>query len=193
MSKTDWEQNTIVNIFSRENLWPFKEDQIVSVLDVGCGLSLKSKFIPSQIRVGVDIYDEYFKHIESDVPYVTLKYDIRKLRDIFGPKSFDLVIALDVIEHLEKEEASDMIRQCEEIARLGVVLETPKGYVPQNLDIQGHGGHEWQTHRCGWEPEELEKLGYKVLLRDYKMVDVKRHTNKDVDPNIIIMDAIKIL
>lgn len=193
MSKEDWIENTIVKIFSDHNLWPFKEGEIVSILDVACGLSLKSKFIPAQIRVGVDIYDKYFDHIEADVPYVVIKHDVRKLNDIFVPKSFDLVIALDVIEHIEKKEALDMIAQCEKIARKAVILETPKGYIPQNIDVLGHGGHEYQTHRCGWEAEELEKMGYAVVVRDYQMSNAKRHTDVDVDRGIQLMDAIKFL
>lgn len=192
MSKEEWKKNTVMSVLSEKNLWPWKEGQIVTILDVACGLSFKSKYIPAQIRVGVDIYDEYFKHIETDVPYAVVKYDVRKLKDIFVPKSFDLVIALDIIEHLEKEESLELIKQCEEIAKLGVIIETPKGYIPQNLDIQGHGGNEWQTHRSGWEPEDLENLGYKVVIRDYKMQGVRRHTDVVVEPDIEIMDAIKV-
>ncbi len=193
MPKADWKENTLKNIFSRANLWPWKDGEIISVLDVACGLSLKSKFIPAQIRVGVDIYDKYFDHIESDVPYVVIRHDVRKLNEIFVPKSFDLVIVLDVIEHLEKQESLDMIVECEKIARKAVMLETPKGYISQNLDILGHGGHEWQTHRSGWEVGELEKLGYTVLVRDYQMSNVKRHSDIDVNPSIQLMDAIKFL
>jgi SAM-dependent methyltransferase len=191
MPKADWIANTLPTIFGKADLWPWKNGEIISILDVACGLSLKSKFIPAQIRVGVDIYDKYFDHIEAEVPYVVMKYDVRKLNEIFVPKSFDLVIALDIIEHLEKQESLDMIAQCEKIARKGVILETPNGYIPQNLDILGHGGHEFQTHRCGWDPAELEKLGYKVIVRDYKMSNAKRHDKLDIDPNIQLIDAIK--
>lgn len=193
MPKEDWAQNTLDKIFLKHKLWPFKEGEIVSILDVACGLSLKSKFLTAQIRVGVDIYDKYFEHIESNVPYVVIKYDVRKLNEIFMPKSFDLVIALDIIEHLEKKESLAMIAQCEKIARKAVILETPKGYIPQNLDIQGHGGHTYQTHRCGWEIKELEDLGYSVIVRDYQMSKIKRHTDMEVDPSIQLMDAIKFL
>lgn len=194
MSKADWKENSIEKIFARADLWPWKEGEIVSVLDVACGLSLKSKYIPAQIRVGVDIYDEYFKHIESDVPYVTVKYDVRKLNEIFMPKSFDLVIGCDIIEHLEKDEGFELLRQCEEIARKAVVSENPRGFVPQDIDILGYGGHHWQTHRSAWEPEEFEKLGYTVLTRDYTMSNVKRHsTINEIEPHIQMIDAIKFI
>lgn len=183
MPKTDWEENSLAKLFDIP--------KVESILDVACGLSLKSKFIPAQIRVGVDIYEEYFKHIESAVPYVVIKHDVRKLTDIFLPKSFDLVIACDIIEHLEKAEALEMIKQCEQIARVAVILETPNGYIPQNLDILGYGGHEWQTHKCGWDVKELEDLGYTVKLRSYEMANVQRHTTQTVDTNIQLIEAMK--
>ncbi|MFH1353986.1 MAG: class I SAM-dependent methyltransferase [bacterium] len=191
MPKADWEKNTIKSIFTGVNLWPWKDDEIDTVLDVACGLSFKSKFIPAKVRVGVDIFEEYFNHIETDLPYAVVRYDVRKLGEIFIPKSFDLVLALDIVEHLEKDEALDMIKQCEEIAKKAVIIETPKGYVPQNIDILGHGGHEWQTHRCGWETHELEKLGYQCVVRDYEMSDVRRHTDVDVDTKVQLVNAIK--
>lgn len=180
MPKSDWDISKIFDLPKAD-----------SILDVACGLSLKSKFFDADIRVGVDIYDEYFKHIESDVPYVTVRYDVRRLLDIFQENSFDYVIALDIIEHLTKEESLRMIEDLEKIAKKAVILETPKGYVPQNIDILGHGGHEFQTHRCGWDVDELQALGYTVLERSYTMSDVKRHTDIDVQPEITILEAIK--
>lgn len=188
LSKQDWEQNNLLRLFPDEKiLW----EGAISVLDVGCGVSFKSKYIPANIHVGVDIYEEYFKHIEAPIPYVVIKYDIRKLKDIFISKSFDLVIALDVIEHLNKEDAISMINQCEVIAKKAVILETPKGFIPQNIDILGYGGHKYQTHYSGWEEKELNDLGYKTFIRDYMMQSVKRHTAIEVEPRIQLIDAIK--
>jgi 2-polyprenyl-3-methyl-5-hydroxy-6-metoxy-1,4-benzoquinol methylase len=194
MPKAEWEENTIESVLNEAGLWRFKTGDIVSILDVACGLSFKSKFIDAQIRVGVDIHDKYFEHIESSVPYAVIKYDVRKLEEIFVPNSFDVVIALDIIEHLEKDESLKMIEACEKIARKAVILETPEGFIPQDMDIQGHGADEWQTHRCGWEVKELESMGYQVTVRDYLMADVKRHTTEErIDPNVKVMDAIKYL
>jgi SAM-dependent methyltransferase len=181
MSKTEWSKNSFFGEIGK----------VGSVLDVACGLSLKSKFLDADIRVGVDIYDEYFKHIESDVPYVVVKADVRNLEEMFVDKSFDVVIALDIIEHLPKHEAVELIHQCERIARKSVILETPLGFIPQDIDILGYGGHEWQTHRSGWFPTDLGDLGYKTQMRDYQMSDVQRHTEITTNPNITIIDAIK--
>lgn len=194
MSKADWKRNSLKSIFMRADLWPWKDKEIVSILDVACGLAFKAKYLPAKIRVGVDIHEPYFEHIESDVPYVVVKYDVRKLREIFMPKSFDLVIGCDIIEHLEKHESVQLIKDMEEIARKAVIIECPQGFIPQDIDILGYGGDHWQTHRCGWEPKELRALGYKVLTRDYTMRDVRRHTTiTDIDVNVHMIDAIKFL
>jgi hypothetical protein len=63
--------------------------------------------------------------------------------------------------------------------------------VPQNIDIWGHGGDEWQTHRCGWEKAELEAMGYQVIRRPYRMQDIRRHTEVDVPVDIHLLDGIK--
>jgi hypothetical protein len=187
--KEDWQTNTIDKIFAREGLYP--EQRISSILDVACGLSLKSQYLTADIRVGVDIYRPYLAKIDAKVPFVTVAHDVRKLDEIFLEKSFDLVLMLDIIEHLEKDESLALLQTAERIAKVAVIIETPDGYVPQNIDIWGHGGDEWQTHRCGWEKAELEAMGYKVLRRPYKMQDIRRHTEIDVPVDIHLLDGIK--
>lgn len=188
MSKEDWLINPIHKILKKANLWPF--EKIETVLDVACGLSLKSKYLGAKIVVGVDIYEPYLKAIESNIPYVVIKYDIRRIADIFIDNSFDVVYALDIIEHLCKEESLLLVEQCKKIAKKAVIIETPNGYVPQNLDIQGFGAHDYQTHKCGWTVNDLEKIGFRCILRQYTMQNVCRHTEINVDPDIELIDAI---
>ena len=189
MPREDWVANTVEHIFEAEGLYP--TGKIGSVLDVACGLSLKSQYIDAEIRVGVDIYRPYLEKIRADVPYVALEADALDIGKLFLPRSFDLVLLLDIVEHIEKPDSLRLMEMAEAIARVAVIVETPKGYVPQNMDIWGHGGDAFQTHRCGWEPEELEARGYQCLLRDYRMSAVRRHTEIDVAPEIQLIDAIK--
>lgn len=189
MPREDWEQNTIEKIFAREGLYP--EQKITSILDVACGLSLKSQYMKADIRVGVDIYRPYLQKIDAQVPFTTVVADVRKLDDVFIEKSFDIVLMLDIIEHLEKDESMALLQTAERLAKVAVIIETPEGFVPQNIDIWGHGGDEFQTHRCGWEKAELEGLGFKVIRRPYTMQNIKRHTEIDVPVDIHLLDGIK--
>jgi len=187
--RQDWQTNTIDKILGREGLYPTQ--RISSILDVACGLSLKSQYLEADIRVGVDIYRPYLEKIDATVPYTTVVHDVRKLDEVFIDKSFDLVLMLDIIEHLEKDESLAMMKIAERLAKVAVIVETPEGYVPQNIDIWGHGGDEWQTHRCGWDKAELEGMGYKVIRRPYTMQNIRRHTEIDVPVDIHMLDAIK--
>jgi SAM-dependent methyltransferase len=189
LPKEDWIKNTVQRIFEAEGWYP--TGKVQTVLDVACGLSLKSQYIDAQVRVGVDIYRPFLEQINTDVPYAVVNADVRRLGELFLPNSFDVVLALDIVEHLEKDEALALLDAAEEIARVAVIVETPKGYIPQNLDIWGYGGHEYQTHRCGWEPEEFRARGYQVLEREYRMQDIQRHTDQDVGVDIVLLDAIR--
>ncbi len=188
MPKEDWALNNVQRIFEREGLYP--SGKIKTILDVGCGLSLKSQYVEAEVRVGVDIHRPFLERIETTVPYVVINEDVLSLDKLFLPRSFDLVLLLDIVEHLEKEDALRLLEMVEAIARVAVIVETPKGYVPQNIDIWGWGGDIYQTHRSDWHPEEFLQRGYHVFLREYRMSDVKRHTELEVDPNITLIDAI---
>ncbi|GEM_PF-1215028 len=189
MPREDWSKNTVQHIFTQVGLYP--TGKVRTVLDVGCGLSLKSQYVDAEVRVGVDAYRPFLERIEAEVPYATVHADAMDLDRLFLPRSFDLVLLLDLLEHLERAQGERLLDMAERIARVAVILETPRGYVPQNLDIWGWGGHTYQTHRSAWERDELEARGYTVLLREYTMSDVRRHTEIDVDPHIVLMDAIK--
>lgn len=189
MPRADWEANTIENIFKPRGLYP--EGPISTVLDVGCGLALKSQFISADIRVGVDIHRPYLERIDAKVPYVAVNADVDDLPNLFLPKSFDLVLVLDIVEHFEKDDALRLIRNAESLARKAVVIETPDGYLPQNIDILGLGGDHFQTHRCGFTAEEFRGMGYDVVERPYRLSDVKRHTEEDSPATITMLDVIK--
>ncbi len=189
MPRDDWECNTIEAIFRPRGLYP--EGRISTVLDVGCGLALKSQFIAADIRVGLDIWRPYLEKIGAVVPYVTIQADAMRIDTLFLPRSFDLVLLLDIIEHLDKTEAHELIAKAERIARRAVVIETPKGFLPQDIDILGLGGDHFQTHRCGFEPDELAALGYDVLERPYTLSPTRRHRVSVSPESIMLLNAIK--
>ncbi len=65
------------------------------------------------------------------------------------------IYLLDVIEHMEIQEARTTIARARYIATRQVVLYTPYGFVEQTHDKWGLGGEEWQTHRSGWLPTDF--------------------------------------
>ena len=133
-----------------------------SILDVGCGQGYPMRLIrlvmePKKV-VGVDLFNEYIEEAKS--AHLHDKYvisDIRKLK--FPKKSFDVVLASQVIEHLPKKDARKFIKDLERIAKKQVIIATPIGemYHPAVDD------NELQLHLSNYYPEYFEKLGYRIL------------------------------
>ena len=134
-----------------------------TVLDVGCGENgVLMDLVPGiPYSVGVDLvlppdppegdrnqkrHDEYHRS------------DIRSLGEHFSPNSFDCVVALDVIEHLETEDGYALLHDMEHIASKRVIVYTPNGYLPQPPAPD----NPYQEHISGWEVDEFLKLGYRV-------------------------------
>lgn len=138
-----------------------------TVLDVGCGnnsplANVKKTFVSH----GIDIFGPDVKISKSSKIHNSYTNgDIRKLNTYFKPKSFDAVIALDVVEHLQKKDSLTLIKRMENIARKKVIILTPNVFYRQK-PIQGN---PYQEHLSAWNIKDFVKLGYIVKgLRGFK-------------------------
>lgn len=133
-----------------------------SLLDVGCGAGSPIADVCARLplTVGVDAHEESIRRsraagVHGD--YVCM--DILGIAAHFGPASFDVVVALDVIEHLEKDEGLRLLQAMEAVARRLVVVFTPNGFLVQ----RALEGNPWQVHKSGWLVPDFEARGYDVL------------------------------
>lgn len=136
--------------------------EALTILDVGCGQGYPIRLIriimkPEKV-VGVDLFEKYIK--EAKRAYLHDEYvvsDIRKMK--FPTKSFDVVLASHVIEHLKPSDASKFIKDLERIAKRQVIIATPIGemYHPP-VD-----GNHLQLHLSHFYPRDFKKFGYKTV------------------------------
>jgi hypothetical protein len=128
------------------------------VLDLGCGIMpATGGRLPCKRHVGVDGFQPYLDLIGP--PCVPGR--LPGVAERFGPRTFDVVLLLDVVEHMEKADALASIRAAESIARREVVVFTPDGFVPQaGYAAWGMERNEAQAHRCGFTFDELTGMGY---------------------------------
>lgn len=147
------------------NLHDFVRDASLyqSVLDVGCGTGRWTQHLTAPRVVGVDGHAPTLVEAAQRCPDITLIcYDMRKLGMIFLANSFDCVIAMDVVEHVERGEALALLKLFEELARFRVMLFVPTGNHPQTGDATNLGNEELQQHRSTWYPDDFRELGYTV-------------------------------
>ena len=134
-----------------------------SVMDVGCGMGDWLRKITAERVIGVDAHMPTLMAAQKRCPDATLIcYDIRKLGEIFPPRSVDCLTAMDVIEHLSYDDACKVLEQFEVLASQRVMLFVPTGKHPQTEDLTGMGNAHWQTHRSTWYAHQLVDLGYEV-------------------------------
>lgn len=136
-----------------------------SVLDVGCGKSSNLRHLSAFLTrtVGVDLFKSDLKAAKATgIHSEYINSDINKIDRLFRSKSFDCVMAMDVVEHLEKKRAVALIIKMEKLAKKFVIIGTPNGFVSQGpLD-----GNVYQIHKCGFTPSELTILGFTVMGMD---------------------------
>ena len=133
-----------------------------SVLDVGCGEDTSPFRLiekePHQRRTGLDHYAPALERSRA-----AGVHDAYILSDIFDApeldEQFDCVVALDILEHFEKEDGLRFLRRLEQIARRRVIVLTPNGFSPS----EPFDDNLSQRHLSGWAAPELRALGYRVF------------------------------
>ena len=133
-----------------------------SILDLGCGsYPLKAKIgLDFKKSVGVEIVPEKTQLAKRYLDDVIVG-DIRSLD--FDENSFNAVVAIDVIEHFEKSEALELLECMLKWSSKKVVITIPNGKTPGFVDPElPEELVEFQRHKCGFSPQELRKLGFRV-------------------------------
>ena len=132
-----------------------------TMLNLGCGIGKFWDCVKSKNMLNVDIWTPYLLEIKHDISVI--KADLRDL-SMFVDKSWDAIMCIDVIEHLEKEQALQLLRECDRIARKRIIMYTPRGFHAQD-DGQGWGAAnpEYQKHRCGFVADEFKDAGYQYI------------------------------
>ena len=109
------------------------------------------------IMVGIDIFLPYLKEAQQQGSYdACVLCDIHQIP--IRPKSFDVVLSMDVLEHLEKEDGLGFINAIEQIANRQVIITTPVGI----YETYAYDGNPHQVHKYIWQIEDLKQLGYTV-------------------------------
>lgn len=135
-----------------------------SVMDVGCGLGTWTRKLTSPTVIAVDGHEPTLRRAAAACPNaVPVCCDMRKLIDIFMPGCVECVIAMDVIEHVSRDQAMSVLAQLEQLARLRVMLFVPTGEHPQGDDATNMGNGLLQQHRSTWYPDDFRELGYTVI------------------------------
>jgi hypothetical protein len=152
-------------------LWGVIEHmEIESIIDVGTGVNgvvglhyLEKKNIKR--KYAIDVYS--IKPLPTD--WIPIIMDGRDILKKFGEKSVDIITAYDFIEHLNKEDGINWLKDVEKIARKLIFLFTPiseNGEIPLSPSAGLRPENIYENHKSGWTYKEFEKLGFKTGKND---------------------------
>lgn len=132
-------------------------DEDDDVLDIGCGLKLLTCFLRCNKLTGIDGYKNYLTNKD-------IFCDITQIDNIISKKTYDVVLAIDVIEHLEKDDGYKLLNNLFNIAKKCVVVFTPtiwKDNKDAVININNWSyGNVYNYHKSLWKLEELTSLGF---------------------------------
>ncbi len=127
-----------------------------TVLDIGCGPdSPIQKCKNIKYSVGVEPYLPYLK--KSQQRKIHNKYLNKKIEDLnFPDKTFDAIILIDVIEHMDKKSGEALLNKISKWAKKKIIITTPNGY----FSMGAVDGNSYQAHLSGWTVDDFAKFGY---------------------------------
>lgn len=133
---------------------------MTSVLDLGCGArSPISKIKKTFYSVGYDMFPQSVATSKKDHIHDTyVRDDVLRADTHFPKSSFDAVIALDLIEHLPKQDGKKLIDVMSKLAKKKVIIMTPNGFYKQ----EPYENNPFQVHKSGWKTKDFTSRGFRV-------------------------------
>lgn len=126
------------------------------LIDVGPGIRPFDGFL-AETHLCIEPHGEYVEVLSrmgypiiQDIAYTALP----------TLRNFEVILFIDVIEHMTKEDGLTCLTFAKVLATKQVVVFTPLGFMEQGvgeggLDAWGMYGGHWQTHKSGWTPDEF--------------------------------------
>jgi 2-polyprenyl-3-methyl-5-hydroxy-6-metoxy-1,4-benzoquinol methylase len=149
-----------------------------TLLDLGCGKGNNSPLPRLSLRhsVGVEIDSEALE--VNRERRIHSQYIHASVLDVsFADRSFDAVLCMEVVEHLETDEAIRLIERMERWARRVVVISTPNGFMTQD----DFDGNPHQHHKSGYDTRFFRDRGYRVYgRRGLKIIPTRYSAKKQV-------------
>jgi 2-polyprenyl-3-methyl-5-hydroxy-6-metoxy-1,4-benzoquinol methylase len=151
-----------------------------TVLDIGCGIMqattdiLHKKFggrgnkgrLRCRRITGTDIHQAYLSEInryydDIETIHMSVEDTCKTIRD----DQYDVVLCLDVLEHLDPKTIPMVIENIQRIARRKAIVYTPSTFKTNEEhaeNVWGMGSNEFQLHQSLVDPQFLEARGFVV-------------------------------
>jgi len=109
---------------------------------------------------GVEGFPEYVGDLQRAIYDRILVGDATQILSELESNSYDLVLAIDILEHMEQEIGLRFIADCQRVAGVAII-STPILFAEQ----EGKWGNQYEQHRSGWSKADLTQAGARLVLK----------------------------
>jgi len=161
--------------FNISTMEQIRSIQPKKVLDIGVGNGDWGRFVrdefPDCYIVGIEVFPSYITPELNKIYNEILLMDVR---DFLFEEGGDLVIFGDVLEHMEKEDALELVDLASNEYKW-MIINTPYGFLPQDE----WEGNKYETHICGFYADDFS---------DYDVIETNIRQQMSVSPlmNLLI-------
>lgn len=108
---------------------------------------------------GIEGFGNYVTPVHDYAYNDMMVGDALKILPTLADNSYEMVIAIDILEHFDKADGNFFIEQIKRIARKSVLVSTPKIFCEQEIEA-----NPYENHRSLWEEDELKGFGLTQIL-----------------------------
>ncbi|MBE0550329.1 MAG: class I SAM-dependent methyltransferase [Rubrivivax sp.] len=108
---------------------------------------------------GIEGYATYLTPVHEYAYNQVLVGNALDLLPTLADRAYELVLAIDILEHLSTDDGKAFLAHCTRIASRAVLVSTPKVFVPQDVPA-----NPLEDHRSVWTERELQDLGFTSTL-----------------------------
>jgi hypothetical protein len=110
---------------------------------------------------GIEGFPAYITPVHAYVYDKLLLTDALSALATIEPQTYDLVLAIDIVEHFEKDVGRRFLAECRRVSRNACLVSTPKEFIPQQVQA-----NPLEDHRSHWSLAELEDGGFTTVIPD---------------------------
>jgi SAM-dependent methyltransferase len=115
-----------------------------------------------RVRIdGIEGYGGYLTPVHAWAYQQVQVGDALDLLARLDDASYDLVIAIDILEHFFPDDGLRLLAQCKRVARHTALVSTPKAFVAQHVEA-----NPLEDHRSVWTADQLAAAGFTSVLPD---------------------------
>ncbi|MEX0747995.1 MAG: class I SAM-dependent methyltransferase, partial [Rhodothermales bacterium] len=147
----------------RRLLEPYSADERIDVLDAGTGFGQYAYYVarefPNARVLAVDVKEDYLENARRFVARTPqrnrISFEKHDLTDLHLNRSFDLILSVDVMEHIEDDGA--VFRNFARVLKSGghVIINTPSNLGGSDVSGEGEESFIEEHVRPGYSREEL--------------------------------------